>query len=141
MNLPLPVSPPSGRGVSFISNLFIVLFNFFRSCFNLTWISVTLERYNFSAILSLFFILLSSFLFLSYFLMKSCLSNIFTFFFELFKYSIGICLNHTMVYSDGRMGASKTAGMDFKLTDFQNFLDFWDVQFCKVLMFHFAVII
>ena len=56
--------------------------------------------------------------------MKSYLPNIFTLFFKLLEYSIGLCLNHTMVYSDGRMGASKTADMDFKLTDFQNLLDF-----------------
>lgn len=56
--------------------------------------------------------------------MKSCWSNIFTFFLEVCEYSIGICLNHTMVYLDGRMGASKTAGVDFKLTDFQDLLDF-----------------
>ena len=98
--------PPSGRGISFISNLFIILFIFFCSYFNLTSILATSEKYNFFAILSLFFVFLSSFLFLSYFCMKSCLPIIFTYFSKLFEYSIGLCLNDFTVYSDGRMGGS-----------------------------------
>ena len=104
----------------FISNKFIILFNFSRSCFNLTSISATSERSKSSVVLSLVFGLLSSFLYLSYFVMKSCLSNIFIKFFELFEYSTGTCLNDTVVSLVARMEVLTIAGVDVTVTDFAN---------------------
>ena len=90
------------------------------SFFDLISISATGERYNSSVHSSLLFALLSYFLCLCLFSMKSYLPNIFTNNFVLFEYSTCLCLNDTMVFSVARMEVLTTVGVDVTLIDFAN---------------------